>query len=193
MPQVHIIKYSSILGILLLPNARHTVLDHHSTYSYSGIRSIERNLSRCENVVISTLWTFSPLSGTREAAFVHSISSASVAYAVTRSCTEGKLGDQCGCDQTYKGDSKRGWEWAGCSEDIDYGIWFSEKFVDARERGRKVDPSRVLMNIHNNRAGRLVGIHRGGNFCTWRLIWIEFVDSPFWSEFLCELFSPSSS
>lgn len=93
--------------------------------------------------------------GTREAAFVHSISSASVAYAVTRSCTEGKLGDQCGCDQTYKGDSKRGWEWAGCSEDIDYGIWFSEKFVDARERGRKVDPSRVLMNIHNNRAGRL--------------------------------------
>ena len=95
--------------------------------------------------------------GTREAAFVHSISSAGVAYAVTRSCSEGKLGRKCGCDQNYSGMSEEGFKWAGCSDDIQYGIDFSKKFVDARERGRKEEnPARVLMNSHNNGAGRRV-------------------------------------
>lgn len=94
--------------------------------------------------------------GTREAAFVHSISSAGVAYAVTRSCSVGNLGRKCGCDQKYNGMSEKGWKWAGCSDDIDFGINFSQTFVDARERGRKAgNPSRVLMNLHNNNAGRL--------------------------------------
>ena len=95
--------------------------------------------------------------GTRETAFVHSISSAGVAYAVTRSCSDGKLGRKCGCDLKYIGMSDEGWKWAGCSDDIDYGIEFSKKFVDARERGRKAEnPARVLMNLHNNNAGRMV-------------------------------------
>ena len=95
--------------------------------------------------------------GTREAAFVHSISSAGVAYAVTHSCSAGKLGRKCGCDQKYRGMSDKGWKWAGCSDDIEFGIEFSKTFVDARERGRKVgNPARVLMNLHNNNAGRMV-------------------------------------
>lgn len=53
--------------------------------------------------------------------------------------------------------SKEGWKWAGCSDDIDFGIEFSKTFVDARERGRKgEDPSRIFMNLHNNNAGRMV-------------------------------------
>lgn len=94
--------------------------------------------------------------GTREAAFVHSISSAGVAYAVTHSCSAGQLGRRCGCDQKNNGKmSKEGWKWAGCSDDIDFGIEFSKTFVDARERGRKgEDPSRISMNLHNNNAGR---------------------------------------
>ena len=36
---------------------------------------------------------------------------------------------------------------------------FSRDFVDARERGRKVGgQARVLMNLHNNEAGRQVGL-----------------------------------
>lgn len=94
--------------------------------------------------------------GTREAAFVHSISSAGVAYAVTRSCSEGNLGRKCGCDSKYNGRSEKGWKWAGCSDDIDFGIGFSKTFVDARERGRKSgSPTRVEMNLHNNNAGRM--------------------------------------
>ncbi|CAH3151539.1 unnamed protein product [Porites evermanni] len=93
--------------------------------------------------------------GTREAAFVHSISSAGVAYAVTHSCSAGKLGRKCGCDQKYTGEAEEGWKWAGCSDDIEYGIEFSTKFVDARERGRTGNPARIMMNLHNNMAGRL--------------------------------------
>lgn len=88
---------------------------------------------------------------------MHSISSAGVAYAVTQFCSAGKLGRKCGCDQKYRGMSEKGWKWAGCSDDIEYGIEFSTTFVDARERGRKAgNPARVLMNLHNNNAGRMV-------------------------------------
>ncbi|CAG5124494.1 unnamed protein product, partial [Candidula unifasciata] len=81
---------------------------------------------------------------TREAAFVHSISSAGVAHAVTRACSSGHL-QKCGCDRT----------WSGCSDNIAYGIAFSKIFVDARERGSKNrSRPRSIMNLHNNEAGR---------------------------------------
>ncbi|KAL2296592.1 hypothetical protein Nmel_015912 [Mimus melanotis] len=45
--------------------------------------------------------------GTREAAFVYAISSAGVAFAVTRACSSGEL-DKCGCDRTVQGGSPQG-------------------------------------------------------------------------------------
>lgn len=108
--------------------------------------------------VLKTVFLVLPkMLGTREAGFVHAISSAGVAYAVTRACSAGKLRNKCGCDTKYRGDSNKGFEWAGCSDDIKSGIKFSEDFVDAREQGRDVgDKGRVLMNLHNNEAGRQV-------------------------------------
>lgn len=47
------------------------------------------------------------LPGTREAAFVYAISSAGVAFAVTRACSSGEL-DKCGCDRTVQGVSPQG-------------------------------------------------------------------------------------
>lgn len=95
--------------------------------------------------------------GTREASFVHAISAAGVAHAVTRACSSGKL-TKCGCDRTVKGPSKDGFEWSGCSDNIAYGIAFSKTFVDAREKKSKKsgkNAGRRLMNLHNNEAGRL--------------------------------------
>ncbi|CAL1532388.1 unnamed protein product [Lymnaea stagnalis] len=92
--------------------------------------------------------------GTREAAFVHSISSAGVAHAVTRACSSGQL-RKCGCDKTLRGRSQENFEWAGCSDNIAYGIAFSKVFVDARERSkRRRNKPRAVMNLHNNEAGR---------------------------------------
>jgi len=47
--------------------------------------------------------------GTRESAFVHAISSAGVAHALTRACSSGEL-DNCGCDRSLKGISPEGFQ-----------------------------------------------------------------------------------
>lgn len=102
--------------------------------------------------------TFLFVSGSRESAFVHAISSAGVVFAITRACSQGEL-KSCSCDPKKKGsarDSKGHFDWGGCSDNIDYGIKFARAFVDAKERKGK--DARALMNLHNNRAGRKVGV-----------------------------------
>ncbi|XP_071368757.1 protein Wnt-4a isoform X1 [Centroberyx affinis] len=93
--------------------------------------------------------------GTREAAFVYAISAASVAFAVTRACSSGEL-EKCGCDRNVHGVSPEGFQWSGCSDNIAYGVAFSQSFVDVRERSKGQSSSRALMNLHNNEAGRKV-------------------------------------
>lgn len=97
-----------------------------------------------------------PMAGSREAAFVYAISSAGVVYAITRACSQGDL-KACSCDPLKRGRSKdeRGeFDWGGCSDNINYGIRFAKAFVDAKEK--KVKDARALMNLHNNRCGRMV-------------------------------------
>ncbi|MFT7798386.1 protein Wnt-4 [Arapaima gigas] len=50
--------------------------------------------------------------------------------------------------------SAAGFQWSGCSDNIAYGVAFSQSFVDVRERGKGSSSSRALMNLHNNEAGR---------------------------------------
>ncbi|XP_052283787.1 protein Wnt-2b-A-like [Dreissena polymorpha] len=93
--------------------------------------------------------------GTREAAFVYSISSAGVAYSITRACSLGHL-STCACDPNRKGRGrdKQGnpFQWGGCSDDVNYGQKFAKMFIDAKEK-QHMD-ARALMNLHNNKAGR---------------------------------------
>lgn len=80
---------------------------------------------------------------------MHAINSAALAWAVTRACSRADL-TECNCDNT-KRKKQRKWQWGGCSEDINYGVQFSRKFIDNDENSR----SEVgLMNLHNNEAGR---------------------------------------
>uniref|UniRef100_A0A8C0GYN7 Protein Wnt n=1 Tax=Chelonoidis abingdonii TaxID=106734 RepID=A0A8C0GYN7_CHEAB len=95
------------------------------------------------------------IQGTRESAFIHAISSAGVAFAVTRACSRGEL-EKCGCDRKIRGVSAEGFQWSGCSDNLSYGIAFSQAFVDNPERSHGVSSSRALMNLHNNEAGRKV-------------------------------------
>lgn len=98
--------------------------------------------------------------GSREAAFVYAISSAGVVYAITRACSQGEL-KSCNCDGQKRGrssDATGSFDWGGCSDNINYGIKFAKAFVDAREKMMK--DARALMNLHNNRCGRMVSISR---------------------------------
>jgi len=137
------------LTTLIEANALTTTLRRHST--------------------LTLLWT-----GTREAAFVHAISSAGVVYAVTRACSSGQL-DRCGCDRSIttrsppskhrrRTRSGRGttldtgrFQWSGCSDNIAYGVAFAKSFIDAGERSgrnRSARSDRAVINLHNNNAGR---------------------------------------
>lgn len=94
--------------------------------------------------------------GSQEAAFVYAISSAGVVYAITRACSQGELRN-CGCDLKKRGQSsdERGtFDWGGCSDDIKFGIKFAKDFVDAQELMTR--DARAMMNLHNNRCGRMV-------------------------------------
>lgn len=56
-----------------------------------------------------------------------------------------------------------GFQWSGCSDNIAYGVAFSQSFVDVRERSKGASSSRALMNLHNNEAGRKAGSLSGGS------------------------------
>ncbi|MEQ2197276.1 hypothetical protein XENOCAPTIV_027014 [Xenoophorus captivus] len=47
-----------------------------------------------------------------------------------------------------------GFQWSGCSDNLSYGVAFSQTFVDEPERAKGLSAGRPLMNLHNNEAGR---------------------------------------
>lgn len=97
---------------------------------------------------------------TKETAFIYAATSAGVAHAVTEACSAGNL-TECSCDVSRHGETTPdGWKWGGCSDNVQYGLWFAESFVDAPDRTRQVEARakniRALMNLHNNEVGRKV-------------------------------------
>lgn len=109
------------------------------------------------NLVTSLILT----TGSRETAFTYAVSAAGVVNAMSRACREGEL-STCGCSRAARPkDLPRDWLWGGCGDNIDYGYRFAKEFVDARERERihakgSYESARILMNLHNNEAGRRV-------------------------------------
>jgi wingless-type MMTV integration site family protein 16 len=60
------------------------------------------------------------------------------------------------------GSASEGWHWGGCSDDVQYGMWFSRKFLDFPLRNSTGKENTILlaMNLHNNEAGRQVCIRK---------------------------------
>lgn len=105
----------------------------------------------------STHFAFSAAS--REASYIYAIASAAATYAVTAACAKGNI-SMCGCDvqhtrhkQPAPAPETENFKWGGCSADVEFGMRYARKFMDARELERD---ARTLMNQHNNRVGRTV-------------------------------------
>eukprot|EP00069_Balaena_mysticetus_P016768 bmy_10122T0 len=87
-------------------------------------------------------------------------------------------------------DLPRDWLWGGCGDNIDYGYRFAKEFVDARERERihakgSYESARILMNLHNNEAGRrtvynLADVackcHGVSGSCSLKTCWLQLAD-----------------
>ncbi|XP_054159237.1 protein Wnt-4-like [Oppia nitens] len=115
----------------------------------------------CSSLETNRLFTKIPkeVVGTREAAFVYAIQSAGIAHAVTKYCSNGQL-TKCGCDRTIAMSPAHGFQWAGCSDNIAFGIAFAKTFVDSRDlraaRSNKPNSVQAFVNLHNTEAGRKV-------------------------------------
>ncbi|XP_006751730.1 protein Wnt-16, partial [Leptonychotes weddellii] len=105
----------------------------------------------------SPLFGYELSSGTKETAFIYAVMAAGLVHSVTRSCSAGNM-TECSCDTSLQsgGSASEGWHWGGCSDDVQYGMWFSRKFLDLPVRNSTGKESKVLlaMNLHNNEAGR---------------------------------------
>uniref|UniRef100_H2YME8 Protein Wnt n=1 Tax=Ciona savignyi TaxID=51511 RepID=H2YME8_CIOSA len=120
------------------------------------------------------------LSGTRERSFVYALSSAAVAYAITRDCSLGNIVG-CGCDQTWpqRAPFNQSFDWGGCSDNIRWGVEMSKLFVDAQEyergrqkrigrnrrRRRKREINERTVNLNNNKFGREAILSGMGKKC----------------------------
>merc|ERR1712079_114439 len=95
--------------------------------------------------------------GSKETAFLYAVTSAGVVHTIARDCASGNL-TECGCDSRGQGQSTpEGWKWGGCSDILRYGVNFARKFIDGPDKRqlKKTGELRNLMNLHNNKAGRM--------------------------------------
>jgi len=98
-------------------------------------------------------------SETKEAAFVHALTSAVVVHTIAQRCAENASKfHYCGCDKTlHDGTLPPDEKWAGCSPDINFSIKFAKQFVDSRENNATLQHRTFV--LHNNRIGRSVSIY----------------------------------
>ena len=83
---------------------------HQVTYRAATARSApEKHLALIKQGPFLADGSTPLLPPSREASFVHAISSAGVAHAVTRSCSSGEL-ENCGCDRSLRGMSPEGFQ-----------------------------------------------------------------------------------
>ena len=114
-------------------------------FNWNHFSFILRNLP--ENIF------YVPYPGFKETAYAYAISAAGVVSQVARTCSMGKL-ESCGC-QPHLDHKTNTWKWKGCNHNVEFGHNFARKFLDFKEGAKDLHSH---MNLHNNRAGRLVSI-----------------------------------
>ncbi|KAK5896402.1 hypothetical protein CgunFtcFv8_010006 [Champsocephalus gunnari] len=119
--------------------------------------------------------------GSKETAFLQAVLAAGLVHAVTRACSQGNM-TECGCDARLRGGGalqggvspqgsgspQGGWHWGGCSDHIQYGIWFSRRFIDGTVRNTTSIRGGFTLRsayIHNSEAGRQAIVRTMSTHC----------------------------
>lgn len=87
--------------------------------------------------------------GFRESAFTQAILAAGIAHQVATSCASGSV-KTCGCDNSER-PSDGGWQWGGCSHNVNFGAKFSRRFL--QDKGSDLY---ATVSAHNTKIGRKV-------------------------------------
>ena len=99
------------------------------------------------------------MTGSREAAFVHAITSAALVHSVTKSRSSGLLSKYTYGDSRNADLCQLGTMWGNCSNALNYGLWLSKTFADPVADGRQLSKKKmeiIAAHIHNNAVGRMV-------------------------------------
>ncbi|XP_063073601.1 protein Wnt-16 [Engraulis encrasicolus] len=118
----------------------------------------------CSTTKDFSVFGYELTSGTKETAFIYAVMAAGLVHAVTRSCSAGNM-TECSCDMGLQGTGSpsEGWHWGGCSDHIQYGTWFSRRFLDHTGSSSGAGTSSgsaaameaiIAMHQHNSEAGR---------------------------------------
>ena len=92
---------------------------------------------------------------TKESAFTHAIIAAGITHSVTKACSRNEIGG-CGCatNNNKLPESEDGISWDRCNDNAIFGANVSAQFLKTMEGGSQ--DLHTIVNLHNNKAGRLV-------------------------------------
>ncbi|XP_072532787.1 protein Wnt-11 [Salminus brasiliensis] len=131
----------------------------------SVVQAAELTKAACQSSFRDMRWNcssiqsapnFSPdlAKGTRESAFVFSLSAAVLSHSIARSCASGAL-PSCSCAPAPAEQASSDFRWGGCGDNVHYGLQMGSAFSDATLNSRRSgSPAIRLMHLHNNAVGR---------------------------------------
>ncbi|KAI6227305.1 Protein Wnt-4 [Aphelenchoides fujianensis] len=153
------IPASNYFDCRLLPGLsrkQHEICKHNRHAVRAAASGLREAIDECKLQFASEKWNCTTKRGhdaaalqvaSRESAYVYALTAGAVSRAVAKACALGQIPDcQCG-DRPQQ--SSKNFIWAGCSDNVRYGNWFSRRFMDTTEKQRM--DGRALMNLHNNR------------------------------------------
>ncbi|KAL0281158.1 UNVERIFIED_CONTAM: hypothetical protein PYX00_002230 [Menopon gallinae] len=93
----------------------------------------EKRRWNCSTLLTAPNYSADLTTGTREQAFVYALSSASIAYTISKACASGGLFN-CSCSAHPKDPPNGNFKWGGCGDNIRWAIQFGKHFTDSVER-----------------------------------------------------------